>query len=180
MRGIRLELLIATLALLASAAASIATVVQTGAVERQLSASTWPYVTISTTVSPRDVKLDVINEGLGPALIRNATLTFDGKRYVRWRDVLHAMARKTHSKQHVGLEVYDFGNGSVVRSGETSRIIGVHGPLALRFATATAPLTNVALCYCSILQQCWTTDARSPDPPAPVPDCGHDNGRVAY
>ena len=181
MRGVRLEVLIATLALLASAAASIATVAQTNVVAKQLSASVWPYLTVSASLSPDDVELDVVNQGLGPALIRNATLTFDKKRYGRWRDVLRALADDAHVKHsHLQLEIHDFGNGSVVRPGESARIIGARGKLVNRFVDDTVPRTDLTVCYCSILQQCWTVDEASDEPPASVNDCGHANHKLVY
>jgi hypothetical protein len=79
-KAIRIELLIATLALLASAAASIATVIQTSVVGRQLSASVWPYLTIENTSSATEGSIALVNERLGPAIIQDACVAVGGKR----------------------------------------------------------------------------------------------------
>ena len=184
MKALRIELLIATLALLASAAASIATVVQTNVVAKQLSASVWPYLTIEPTFSPDEVSLAVIDDGLGPALIRDVVLTIDGKPQVRWRDALRAIARKSPTLRKDGtpmrLREHDFGSGSVIRPGESATIIDVRGPLVKDLKIASATSIDMTICYCSILQQCWIVEQVSQDQPKPVADCGNKHGFLMY
>jgi len=79
-RTIRIELVIATLALLASAAASIASIVQTRTIGRELSASVWPYLAVDTTFSARSIQVAIDNDGLGPAVVRTVHLSSMGAR----------------------------------------------------------------------------------------------------
>src|SRR5579864_7614293 len=82
----RFDLFIALCALLISSVAAAASVYQTrvigeqtSIISRQLSASTWPYLSFVSSYSRKYVELDLRNDGLGPAIIRAVTITTDGK-----------------------------------------------------------------------------------------------------
>ena len=78
MKTIRADLLIATLALLASSGATLSSVYQTHVIANQLSASVWPYLEAVYSLSTTTANLEVANDGLGPALVRSASLAVDG------------------------------------------------------------------------------------------------------
>jgi hypothetical protein len=177
MKAIRIELLIATLALLASAAASIATVIQTSVVGRQLSASVWPYLTIENTVSPTEGSIAVINEGLGPAIVEDASLSVGGKRYTRWNAALRALFAAVEpgiSRLHYSGTEYGFGYGRVVRAAESVRIIDIRSSALFSKPIPDAVRPLLSICYCSILQQCWITDEASTGQPRSVRACDKD------
>jgi hypothetical protein len=176
-KAIRIELLIATLALLASAAASIATVVQTSVVGRQLSASVWPYLTIETTIFPnKEGSIAVINEGLGPAIIQDASVTVSGKRYGSWNAAIRAVFASVLPRipPHYSGSQYTFGYGSVVRAGESARIIDVRSSVLFTKPWPDSAKPILSICYCSILQQCWIIDEASTGQPRSVRDCDKD------
>ena len=185
MKAIRIELLIATLALLASAAASIATVVQTRVVGQEMSASVWPYLTIEDMLSNDDYKLEVINQGLGPAIVQSADLSIDGKPQANWRAALRTIAAKDRHHIFNGrgfpLTQSDFGATSVVRAGESTQIIAVHKPgLGDAVRAGYLPKPDLAVCYCSILQQCWRVDTLQLEQPRAVRDCGTAHAMLQY
>jgi hypothetical protein len=182
LKTIRIELLIATLALLASAAASIATVIQTRQVADQWSASVWPYLTIENTLSDNSFRIDVINEGLGPAIVQSAALFVDGKRQADWRDAFRAIVEKDrrHVKEPSSVSEHDFGSTSVVRAGESVQIIAVATDVGRDFRTGNLPVPDLSVCYCSILQQCWTVDSVPPQQPKSVHDCGDEHATVEF
>jgi hypothetical protein len=172
-KAIRIELLIATLALLASAAASIATVVQTSVVGRQLSASVWPYLTIETTSSATQGSIAVVNEGLGPAIIQDASVTVDGKRYGTWKGAIGAVfASVLHGAQpHYSGSRYTFGYGNVVRAGESAQLVDIRSSLLFARPWPSSAFPTLSICYCSILQQCWIVDEASTGQPVSVRAC---------
>jgi hypothetical protein len=185
-KAIRIELLIATLALLASAAASIATVVQTSTVASQLSASVWPYLTVRETVGQNDIEVALENEGLGPAIIQSAGLALDGKPLPNWHTAIRMLVAKDRSpKPHLAIEVTTvrsfFGKGDVVRPGATFELISLHTQIGRDFASAAdAPKLALSVCYCSILQQCWIVEQLSREQPHSVRDCGSDLSTLTY
>jgi hypothetical protein len=185
-REIRVELIIATLALVASAAASIATVVQTRVVGNQLSASVWPYLSFSTTVSPGRIGVSVDNDGLGPALVRSVRLTVDGTQMTSWHRVFGLLAKgmpRPRDGPHVRatIDESDISFGSVIRPGTSYSIIQVGNDLIDRaFAAEVQRRIDMQICYCSILGQCWIADLIAQDQPKPVNDCGPKGPGLTY
>jgi len=183
-REIRVELVIATLALCASAAASIATVVQTSVVGNQLSASVWPYLTVANTYTPGSLGVGLENDGLGPALVRNITLTVDGKPATSWSRALKLLVLTKSIKQaRVRIEESDVGPGSVIRPGASQSLIHVQSPLLVTgfpLARSLGRRVDLSVCYCSILQQCWTVTGSRAGPPQSVHDCGPPGPPLTY
>ncbi len=100
MRSFRADIVIATLALLISGGATISSLYQTKTIANQLSASVWPYLSIEGDGSPDEVSLSVVNDGLGPALIRSAAMTIDGKRIASYSAALKALAGPVKHAKH--------------------------------------------------------------------------------
>jgi hypothetical protein len=160
-RGIRTDLVIAVCALLVSALATAASWWQSHVVAEQLSSQVWPYLTFSTTYDPQYVSFEVDNDGLGPAIIRSAVLTIDGKPYA---DPVAAFRRVfTRPKHgHFGARLSGISPGSVIRAGGATRLFRLDGDWAVRqFAAATkAGRFDFRVCYCSLLGNCWLVSAK--------------------
>ena len=136
---VRAELVIATLALVASACASIAAILQTrkSAIEtqatleqtkivsKQLGSSLWPYLSFAHSLSPTSVKIGFTNDGLGPALIRSFTIVLDDRPITRLHSVIDLVDPKTRGRR-VGES--DFGRSSVLRPSEGLTIISISDP----------------------------------------------------
>ena len=175
-RLFRVDLIIATLALLASACASIATVVQTRTIANQLSASVWPYLTFSISVGPHALSADIRNEGLGPALVRTFAVTLDRHEQSRLRDVIRQVDRNESRTATTS----DFGGGSVIRPSETFTVFRVEDShLDAARAQALLRRADAAICYCSLLGNCWSLDTRATEPQA-VQQCGRPTPRLSY
>ncbi|HEV3088798.1 MAG TPA: hypothetical protein VGX96_16420 [Candidatus Elarobacter sp.] len=162
-RGFRIDLAIAICALFVSTLATGASWWQSRVVQQQLSAQVWPYVAIDTTTGSDSVRVALVNYGLGPALVRDAVITVDGRPQYSLAAAVVSMikdpsavakGRSTKATAHFSLS--SIGPGSVIRPGDSHNLIDVSGSrlLAERLIAARAR-TNVILCYCSILDQCW-------------------------
>lgn len=183
----RLDLIIATLALLASASASIATVVQTRVVANQLSAAVWPYLSFNTTESPTEFGVALANDGLGPALIRNVTLRVDGRARTRWREAVGflrtlAIARRPGAHpRRASLSVVGFGPGTVVRPGSALQLVRLETVTnGTQIWEAAHKRVALEVCYCSILQKCWRVTLASNEPPRDVDSCGPTGASLEY
>ena len=78
-KRLRFDLVIALCALLISGVAAAASAYQTYVIRQQYSATVWPYLTFISTSSATFFWLRVNNAGIGPALIRSAVVSRDGK-----------------------------------------------------------------------------------------------------
>jgi len=185
----RFDLFIALCALLISSVAAGASAYQTYVIRQQYSATVWPYLTFITSSSTdKYLELDVSNAGIGPALIRSAVVTRDGKPI----DVAsspteqpalsiaigpeRAGAKADESKAGVhpkgDLTVSSIVRGDVIPAGSRLELLRVEGTFLVRRVLAGARRVDVKLCYCSLLGTCWVKRLRDPSvEPHPVTGC---------
>jgi hypothetical protein len=145
-----------------------------------LSASVWPYLSFDTTISPGAIKLAVDNDGLGPAIVRDARMTIDGKPIATWRAAFKALASRDPfrtalggKKRRLAIDERDIFVGSVIRPGVSSNIIDVHDKaIDLAGGFSVQRRIHIAICYCSILGRCWIADLTPQnDAPRDVGSC---------
>ncbi len=189
-RGVRLDLVIAVCALLISSVAAGASwwharvlVAQTNVLQEQLGAQVWPYVSFSTSLDGDAVRLSLANDGLGPAVLRSATLTVDGKPQHNFIAMMHAILGqhvlaqlRRGQRAGFGVDVSDETPGIVLRPGDTNTVFKLtSNVLAPRFASAFERI-DIRLCYCAIIPgKCWQTASRAePQPVASCPEVAND------
>lgn len=160
--------------------------------ERIVEAESLPYLEIYTSDLASDLRtptlrLSVRNEGVGPARISEVVMTVNGRPVPDFNTLVdhccaHGLleARKSSPKQFRGMR-----NGEVILSQLRDRMIRP-GEEVDAFAwpitdqnkaivdqlksDAESDAVNVAICYCSVFDECWTRtdeDRR----PAPVKQC---------
>jgi hypothetical protein len=160
---LRTDLLIAVSALLISSLTCVATIVQTRVIANQLSATVWPYLSYDSTFDRGSVDVELENDGLGPALIRSASLAVDGRPMATWEDAGKALGKLPGAKS--GRSSFSsLGPGSVIRSGASHPLVHltITTASATQNATAMVQLRRwlqervvVTVCYCSTLENCW-------------------------
>jgi hypothetical protein len=167
---LRLDLLIATIALIASISASIASVIQTRTLGEQFGASVWPYLIVGDSFDgTKSYRLELTNEGLGPALIRNVVVTLDGKPQKKLDAIVALYGPKTKGRE---VDYSNLGGGVVIRSADTFAFFSVRSPhFDLRNAQRIAERVGTTICYCSLLGNCWTTHTNATEPLS-VASCG--------
>ena len=181
---VRLDLVIAVCALLISSLATAASWWQTRAswqqtkiIEQQLSAQVWPYLSVSETLDGDTTRVTLVNDGLGPAVLRSASAYVDGKPQANFVDVMHAIlgpnliARKPRGEK-MSLGLSGEGVGSVIRAGETTTVLALtskhFAPLFIRDYRRM----TVTTCYCAIVPgTCWRSDSGSSGDPVPLAMC---------
>jgi len=161
-KGVRADLLIALFALLISTLTATAAIYQGRVISNQLSVTVWPYLSYKTTASNTGIQLDVENVGVGPAIIRSATLFIDDKPQPSLSSALRQLGYVSRHGNSAGLS--SFGAGEVIRAGEAVTLARVQ---SAAFAARAAELqTRVRLetCYCSLLDQCWLAKSGNVSP----------------
>lgn len=171
-KRLRFDLVIAMCALLISGVAAAASAYQTYVIRQQYSATVWPYLTFITSSSETFFSLSVNNAGIGPALIRTAVVSRDGKPVdVRTnpstspaifyaiaadRDAADADERKAHRHGKNSLTVTSIVRGDVIPAGQTLQLLRVDGPFLTRRIVGDIRRIDLQICYCSLLGTCWT------------------------
>ena len=160
-------------ALLISAVACAASLYQLRMASSSMSAQTWPYVTIGWRYANNETGLQVDNDGLGPALIRDVVLTVDDHEQ---HDAVSAV-RQLISNPNPELDIHALTRGVVIRAGQSLNVFLVHGaPSANELRTAQARV-NLQICYCSLLGQCWTNSLQD-EIPRSASKCAESNPKA--
>jgi hypothetical protein len=147
-----------------------AAVWQTRVIANQLSATVWPYLSFSLRQDDTVVRYTLTNDGLGPAIVRSAGMTVDGKKQT---SLLHTLLALAGAKaKHASLSTSSVGPGTVLRPDASFVMFLYTGSAARTIATDMQSRVHVRVCYCSLLEQCWTiTSATNSDGPVPTPRC---------
>jgi hypothetical protein len=166
----RFDLFIALCALLISAVAAGASAYQTYVIRQQYSATVWPYLTFITSSSTgRYFELDVSNAGIGPALIRTAVVTRDGRPIKAAAspnapvalgvaiEPERTAAQKEEARTHArsNLTISSIVRGDVIPAGSKLELLRVEGEPLVSDVVAHARRVDLRLCYCSLLGTCW-------------------------
>ncbi len=177
-KAVRLDLVIAVCALLVSGLATGASWWQSRVVAQQLQAQVWPYLTITGTLSNDEVSYTLSNDGLGPAVIRSAVLTVDGKPQQTMVDAMHALIGRMGPRAHA-LSMAAPDAGTVIRVGGSVTMFHLTSPVLAPMLARQTGRVALRVCYCSIVGTCWLKQSQQSDPRvvASCPDVGADQLR---
>ncbi|MEZ5970500.1 MAG: hypothetical protein R3C31_01660 [Hyphomonadaceae bacterium] len=150
------------------------------AVRRQTAAGVWPYVQLGVrdyvAVDDALFELSLTNAGVGPARIEDMRVTAGGAPVTTWAGLIAQVGAPGASFSQ------NAANQRVLSPGETIPIFATRDESTVRALRAAVADSNNAIeyCYCSIFDQCWLADSRSPDaPPEPVRHCP-DYGNASF
>jgi len=180
-RAVRYDLVIAVCALLVSTLATGASIWQTRVVQKQLSAQVWPYVIVVETFSENEIKVELENYGLGPAVLRDVVLTNNGSVAHTMRGFLRSLLPKGTHSMHLGMTFQDVSPGTAIRPGDGVVLLDLTAPGIRDIIGPQAVHAALRACYCSILEQCWvTTSSQQSSAPQEVASCNdHDPDQLA-
>ena len=175
----QLETLIAVCALLIAAIAAGASAYQTYVINEQFSATVWPYLAFNTNndTSALSLSVAVQNYGLGPAIVRSAAVTVDGKpmgpgttgnatETAIHQAIQEAVATERRLHQHgmMHATTSSLTAGDVIPAGFSKELIRVQGPGIYQGVTALRPRVDISICYCSVLGRCWMRNLQDKEP----------------
>jgi hypothetical protein len=123
--------------------------------KEQVRAQVWPYLLVSND-DPRQA-VEVLNKGVGPALVHGVQVWIDGRPQRNWNAALQALHIPPHGYQNSTLE------GNVLSPGEQVTWIRIADQaMYLRFRDAYRTRLGVEACFCSTLGDCWVYSHRNP------------------
>ena len=122
---------------------------------QQVRAQVWPYLLVGND-DPRQA-LEVLNKGVGPAMVQGVQVLIDGKPQRSWNAALRTLGIPPHGYQNSTL------NGNVLSPGEQVTWLRIADPaMYLRFRDAYRTRLSVSACFCSTLGDCWVYHDRTP------------------
>ena len=116
---------------------------------QQVRAQVWPWLVAGNNDNERSI--EILNKGVGPAIVRSAQVFVDGKPQPDWQHVLKALGTVPHTYSQSTL------NPNVLTPGEKVPAIQFADEDEYRRfkSAALLRLTLVNICYCSTLDECW-------------------------
>ncbi|MGH8211657.1 MAG: hypothetical protein ACREPP_00330 [Rhodanobacteraceae bacterium] len=116
---------------------------------KQVQAQVWPWLAAGN--NDNEDSIEVVNKGVGPAIVRTAQVFVDGKPQPDWQHVLRDLGAVPHQFSQSTL------NPNVLAPGEKVTVIQfANEDDYKRFrSAAVAHLTLIDICYCSTLGECW-------------------------
>jgi hypothetical protein len=149
---------------------------ETSLVRQQLKGSAWPNVEIGYSFRGDSFRYLVVNSGVGPARIQATEVTVDGEPVLHWGELF----------DRLGLDVHNFTVSHVGRRAvppDTQLEIVILGSEQLEQPLdrllASQERIRIAICYCSVYDDCWTSafEADSGGDPVPTSSCAVDEER---
>jgi hypothetical protein len=188
-KAFRLDFFMAIAAVVISAVTAAALIYQTHVIGDEFAAAIWPYLSVGTTYNASGETIEVSNDGVGPALVRSAQLSVDGRKVRAWNDYLDAIERdpelrglfmrakaavEAGSTANATITMSSISPSSTLRPGESRTLLKISLPFTVPLGAMAKHAVALDFCYCSLNGSCWTLHAIpgqiSPDP-APVSHC---------
>jgi len=152
-RPLNVDFVMSACALLISAVACATSIYQLHNAAILMSAQTWPYVTVGWHIGNDESEIVVVNDGQGSAIFHGTVFRLDNRAQ---HDVLSALRQIVNGSTGV-VQMDALVRGVVLRPGQSLRLIGVRGAGWDKQLRDAKSRIVVDLCYCSILDRCWTS-----------------------
>ncbi len=113
-------------------------------------ASVWPRVELTAEFGPRAVKLELVNSGLGPAIIESANVTFAARPAADWPDVLRRLLGRMPPAYSTGSM-----RDRAIRAGDSAMILAVPAAALAGIPAARRDSIGLVVCYASVFHERW-------------------------
>lgn len=172
------QLIMTGLAVLISVAALYAALTEADASRKQTMASVWPRVIVYTAVqglgpdagsNPR-FSFSVQNAGIGPARIQRVEVRVDDVPVATWDEALARLLGAPAPMLTSGL------SGRVLPADTAYAIVVLTDRDVIERVNTERDRLRIALCYCSVFDQCWETQYPQRTEPVAVRTCARTPG----
>lgn len=177
----RTDLLIAACAIFMSILSLLIAFNQARMTRQQVAATSWPLLHFDSDNTANDaarslvIRMSVQNDGVGPAIVKNFTMKYGAKSYSNVFDFLsdccgYRVTTVDPTQASPGTPLTTEVAGTVIRPGESADFITM--PLSKDNASTWRRLDRArfqlsfAVCYCSVLGECWNSNLINVEPQA--------------
>jgi hypothetical protein len=174
-KAFRLDFFIAIAALIVSVLSTLTLLYQTHVIGQQYAATIWPYLSVVSYYSHGEERISVANDGLGPAIVKSAQLTVDGKTFGSWNDYLSMLTSALPKGTTANASLVSIGPATTIRPGESQQLFDIKYSSSVVTSSVLSHRVELAFCYCSLNSDCWLLHATAGSDPsvdnAPVRAC---------
>ncbi|TVQ83230.1 MAG: hypothetical protein EA393_15720 [Bacteroidetes bacterium] len=152
---IKPEMLIAAFAILISISTLFVYIYQSNLMKQQQKMSVWPYLNYVPSWGQDYFIVNLTNKGIGPAIIENVAITFDGKEIEGIEGIMKLVPDSIRGS-------YSFSTippGLVIMAGEALTLLDAKEPRAVAYIMENI-LTDklyMAVCYSSVYGDSWVS-----------------------
>ena len=163
-RRVKPELLVALVAVLISFVTLFVYVYQSSLMATQQKMSVWPHLTFGPSWGQQYLQLNLINKGVGPAIIKEVEVRFGQKQLQGIHEVMAQLPDTLQSE-------YSYSSlwpGQVLMAGETIRLFELDDPATITYLLGLIQekQIEIVICYCSIYEDCWRSSGIHVQPSA--------------
>ena len=153
-------MLVALSAVVIGISALVVSVIQVQIMRQEQHASVWPRLAITKSYNDEGLSIEVVNPGIGPALIKHVRVAVDDTVRQTWPAVLRSLV----PDQRPPSTYQSYINNRIVPSGDRVTTLGIPPGEAADSAHNQLGRLSVEICYCSVYDRCWlaTGFGRSP------------------
>lgn len=166
----KLNVFVASCAVLISAASFIATYIQADAAKKQTKVMTTPLIQFehgnyNAKEKNQEVYFSINNVGIGPAILHSSTFIYKGKRYTDFPSYLNACCLKEGEK--ITTPMLTNSLKSVLIKGQSELnflrfLLEPQTEAIWRKLDRERWNLDLSICYCSLLEECYETDKAFP------------------
>ncbi len=146
------DMIVALAATVTSICALIVAVQQTQIMQEQQRASAWPHLEWLPSNVP-DFRITVSNKGLGPAIVEDVRIRYNGKDYGADIERLFRQVPGADTLNFITSTV----KGRVVAPGESIDMLLIRDPDKGRFFTILNGQPSIEICYRSVYGEYWVS-----------------------
>lgn len=168
-RRINIELLLGISATFLSLAALVVSIFQTKIAREQQQASVWPYLQTPKSHVDDEFSLNLANDGVGPAIIKNVEVYYQGKLFDNHNTLFRQQLRerllkvvKDSGKQfNYGYLYGSMQKGNVLKSGDSVNLLStVHNERVAELLESVVNDTSfhLRIQYADVYGNCWQLD----------------------
>ena len=155
-RTVSSEMLIAVFAIIISVSTLVVYIYQSNLMKQQQKMSVWPHLTYGPSWGADYLNVILINRGIGPAIIENVNIEFDGQTLEGIHQIMDMIPDSLKSTFNYS----SIWPGMVVMSGEDIEMLRIREPNTVSYLmnAITDNRILIQICYRSVYGDTWVTN----------------------
>lgn len=149
------EVLLALIAVLISFSTLFVYLYQSSLMKTQQKMSVWPHLTFGPSRSEDQLVINLINKGVGPAIIKKFTIKFNDNQINGIHEIMNFIPDTLQSE----FQYSSIRSGQVLMAAESINLFQVNNPKTIKYLLQLTQEGKIyiEICYCSIYNDCWTS-----------------------
>ncbi|MBI3219375.1 MAG: hypothetical protein HYZ44_07675 [Bacteroidetes bacterium] len=160
--SLKLDLVIALMALVIGIGTMAVYIYQARIMSKQQHASVWPFLEVSISQGQLGTYISVENKGVGPAIVKSTKIQVDSMTYQENQidEIILKIVGKPLAHHYTTVA------NRVMKSGEAIRMFHIENleEAALLDSAMAKHMLRLSISYCSIYDECWTVSGNKLTP----------------